>query len=181
MTNRLKIKPCLCGKMPKLERSDLSGGGLDSPLIRLFCDHTTKWYYEEEYRSDIGGYKDTRDEAMKKAIDEWNTRTSSSEDVVEKAKQDWIPMRGYTIDAAHELADVQYELSDWAVTHADKLFSHIAALESDNKRLREALFNIVNVIKAGGAISSSKDKIGFPFKLHEAINAAEADLEHTKR
>lgn len=40
----------------------------------------------------------------------------------------------------------------------------------------DILSQLVEVIKSGGEISSSKDKIGFAFKLHEAINKAELAL-----
>jgi hypothetical protein len=85
MTNQLELKPCQCGRMPKLERSDLSGGGLDSPRIRLFCDHTTKWYYEEKYRDGIGGYDDIRAEAMENAIAEWNASADPAAPVADDA------------------------------------------------------------------------------------------------
>lgn len=83
-----ELKPCECGRMPKLERSDLSGGGLDSPRIRFVCTHATGWHYEEKYRDEIGGYDDIRAEAMVNAITEWNTsaRTTTAaptEDAVE--------------------------------------------------------------------------------------------------
>lgn len=42
--------------------------------------------------------------------------------------------------------------------------------------LTEALANLTSVIKAGGAISASEDKIGFAFKLHEAVSAADTAL-----
>lgn len=79
-------------------------------------------------------------------------------DAAKRAKRDWEPLRCHTIDAAHELVDAQYELADWAATHADTLLAHIAALEADNKRLREALFFVSGEI-LGGRFNAAQESL----------------------
>lgn len=156
-----EIKPCSCGKMPKLERSDLSGGGLDSPRIRLFCDHTTKWYYEEKYRDGIGGYDDIRAEAMENAIAEWNASTppaAPSEDAVEalealeKAISDAFADNGPFVDMPKTIIAFLHK-QRW---HLRRETMTEAELEREAQKIAKDMFDWVDSANAAFIVALAK-------------------------